>query len=947
MNEIISDLCVLNNEDFRTNSKMKIEGNTAYCQFIERGDTHLVSYMVENNTVAKGVKTTIKLDGWDRVSYVAFGSISSEGFHHIKVPNVIIGEAFDIEFLFDDLIFTKVNCQVAPASINGFKWFIKGTPSEGKGYLEIKTFSLIWNESEQIPIQYEIKNELTDLVLQYLKKNFRDYKHDSLIYLSSGDCPMPGRKVLKWSAESAHPAELESVNTFRFAWHGLHLPASLLIYGIEENEALAIYSAKTLAENWIRNNLIEKSMDAKFTWYDHGTAERLLFFLLLWDCGQKYKFEYRFTALLASALQAHIRLLNSEAFYAYNQPSRYHNHAWFQDLAVIAAAVAFENLSESKCWLSNALRRFEDQLKKLIVRDSGYAIFVENSIGYHHGVQRLAECIGQLVEMNCPTSEITQIAKELVKWSEFFRYPDDRTPAQGDTFRLSPRIGSELRRGMPFDTPSVVVLETAGYAVIKGNHENKPFVICFMASSLCKTHKHEDNLSFTLWFDGIEWLVDPSFYSHEYSQELPSYLRSACAHNCISIPGRHYTIEPGNAKVSGAEESGLYSIKSKHTSYKDIIVSREINGELEVLSLKISDCVSSDTDLVAYLNHHVSENVLVTHCGQEIALSHADSEFEIVFSFDNEFTCAETATNKKVVGLGFMQSASSDVVRHKLRSNRICSWKLFARKKHVVLNMIQRTETLVTSQTQSSKEQPALLKIGLIGSCVSRDFISKIPNCSVNYYARTSFISLNAPKISLPPVELNIPGNFEKRMVQADLDKSMFETFKNAELDCILIDFIDERFDIIKYSGSYFTRSNYLVSSGFLDTLKNFQTIRRGNAHELWYEACGHVCSFLKSIGKPIILNKVWWAEHYKDSDSGNIVKFNEPELALAKESNLFLSRYYNCFQNFIPDALVIEPEQSLIYSDFAHKWGRDFFHFSDEYYEDVANKFLALKRSF
>ncbi|MFP3449976.1 hypothetical protein SB765_34160, partial [Pseudomonas sp. SIMBA_067] len=67
--------------------------------------------------------------------------------------------------------------------------------------------------------------------------------------------------------------------------------------------------------------------DRKFAWYDHGTAERLLAFLLIWDIGVRQQFEHRFMVRLRSAIFKHAQLLASEMFYASHQASRYHNHA--------------------------------------------------------------------------------------------------------------------------------------------------------------------------------------------------------------------------------------------------------------------------------------------------------------------------------------------------------------------------------------------------------------------------------------------------------------------------------------------------------------------------------------------------------------------------------------------------------------------------------------------
>jgi hypothetical protein len=86
----------------------------------------------------------------------------------------------------------------------------------------------------------------------------------------------------------------------------------------------------------------------------------------------------------------------SELFYASHQPTRYHNHAWFQDIALMATALAMKDFPCVEHWLETSISRLTDQLEQLIVRDKGYAVFVENSIGYHRGVQRLVEFAGEL-----------------------------------------------------------------------------------------------------------------------------------------------------------------------------------------------------------------------------------------------------------------------------------------------------------------------------------------------------------------------------------------------------------------------------------------------------------------------------------------------------------------------------------------------------------------------
>lgn len=287
------------------------------------------------------------------------------------------------------------------------------------------------------------------------------------------------------------------------------------------------------------------------------------------------------------------------------------------------------------------------------MRDGGYAIFVENSIGYHHGVQKLAEVVGALVQLSGRDTEIPQVAQELTAWSDFLRYPDGRVPAQGDTFRLPPRTGNDIRRGKPWEKPGCTVLPKAGYAVVKGNHDNKPWMLCLFNTSLSETHKHEDNLSITFWFDGIEWLIDPSFYSHEYDQKIPQYLRSAAAHNTISIEGAEFDINQADTQLINNKPNftSEFSLTASHNAFKNYTVKREIEGSLDKLDFRVNDCVSGTAKVPASLSFIVGENIKLSSEGGVLIMEAEGSDYTVNINLGR----ADMNIDQKPIGVGFMQ----------------------------------------------------------------------------------------------------------------------------------------------------------------------------------------------------------------------------------------------------------------------------------------------------
>lgn len=650
-------------EGFVGRAELSLEKWGVAARFIGEEDSYIVSYRLPEVCMAAGIAATLRLRGWSEVKYLAVGYTLEGKYCHIKCMNVREDAWVDVGFRHDDIIF-KLQNSTANRKLNevsDIKIFLKGTPCEQGGHIDIAGLSC---PVDSIPATDtligeggKIPDDVLELIIGYLKRSFRDYRHQAVAFMRTGDCPVPGKKQLSWQQHEPQPKELAEVSTYRFSWHAQHPAIQLLLLAEDTKELAPVLAARSLIEQWLVSSFYQEDQDIKYAWYDHGTAERLLAFLLMWQQAVQHKMDVRFLTQLKYAIFKHAELLSSEAFYAYNQPGRYHNHAWFQDAALVAAALSFPECEYASRWLDTAIARFDDQLKTLIVRDSGYAIFVENSIGYHHGVQRLAEFAGNLVALSGRESEITKISQELVAWSDYFRYPDGRSPAQGDTFRLVPRTGEDIRRGQPWITPGCTVLTKAGYAVVKGNHDGKPWMLCLFNTSLSKTHKHEDNLSITFWFDGIEWLTDPSFFSHEYSEEIPAILRSTLAHNNLYIEGAEYSIEPGLTSLESLPAGQGFSFKGRSCAYKNVDVFRTVSGDLDKINIRFKDAAVGEEALekLAKLNFVLGEGVRPEVYNNYVVLKSPDSAYNLSFDFFEGHQ--GFSSDSFHAGLGFLQSS--------------------------------------------------------------------------------------------------------------------------------------------------------------------------------------------------------------------------------------------------------------------------------------------------
>lgn len=656
--------------------------------------------------IGNGVSVRFRLRNWKSLRYVGVGYTHESVFRHVKITNAARNRWIDFSIGHRDLAFGLQNDWARPdaCEIGDIRLYFKGTPSHEGAAVDVQSV-WCWREQEgEVPgldsvpgkvlagsaASFEeesvVPAELLEVIYRYLNKCFRSADEQAKAFLSEGTCPLYGETALAWPLDSALPTDLASVGTYRFSWHALHPATILMVFSHNGGGVAPLFAAREFLTNWLERSYYQPDADKKFAWYDHGTAERLLAMVLMWAVGIQHKFDDRFMSRLRSAIFRHGQLLESELFYASHQPTRYHNHAWFQDLALMATALAMPDFRCSNRWLEIALARLTDQLDTLIVRDNGFAVFVENSIGYHQGVQRLVEFAGDLVSLTGRESHIPAIAKELSQFSDFLRYPDNRAPAQGDTFRRANASGADVRRIKAYADPKCVILPRAGYGIVKGDHEGIPYMLTVLATSLCRTHKHEDNLSFTLFFDGLEWLIDPSFYSHEYAAPVPAYLRSAVAHNALVILGRKYSIDPGVAILSGGSESQIFFLQGEHRAYEDIVVKRSLTGRIDRLDFDILDVAEAEDGF------HGDNLCLMLHCGEQVGaelngenliLSHPDSKYclSIRLPSDNCRVLRGITEGDQIGGVtghGFMQSTAINTVECRVPFGVRLDWKILA-----------------------------------------------------------------------------------------------------------------------------------------------------------------------------------------------------------------------------------------------------------------------------
>lgn len=225
-------------------------------------------------------------------------------------------------------------------------------------------------------------------------------------------------------------------------------------------------------------------------------------------------------------------------------------------------------------------------------------------------------------------------------------------------------------------------------------------------------------------------------------------------------------------------------------------------------------------------------------------------------------------------------------------------------------------------------------KILILGSCVSRDVFElaeKNEYKILSYLARTSFASA-FHNIKTTDIDTSsIKSAFQKRMVDCDLFKNTSQTILENDFDWLIIDLIDERFDIfISESNEVFT-----LSSEFKDNCTHSKQglILHPNSMEFfekWKLGWDNFISLAKEHNflNKIVLNKVFWTNI--TTDGKNVVKDNYQ--SWIDNNNLWLSRLYDYIEKK-SEINIIEPPISILIADNEHKWGLQPYHYSRTVY--------------
>jgi hypothetical protein len=249
-------------------------------------------------------------------------------------------------------------------------------------------------------------------------------------------------------------------------------------------------------------------------------------------------------------------------------------------------------------------------------------------------------------------------------------------------------------------------------------------------------------------------------------------------------------------------------------------------------------------------------------------------------------------------------------------------------------------------------------RIAILGSCITRDLWpirgEGLPQLA--YVSRTSFPGLLTPPVRdfaaapTPPADLHA---HEYGALVADFRKTALARLVAYRPTHLILDLIDERFDLLAVERALVSVSGELVRSGHLD--RNLQ----GRSHRVsrlsaacdrvWSEAAGEFAAVVRATAlrdATLILHSARWATHVRGAD-GRETPIRDVEIVTGQgvniaDYNALLARQEAALKALAPPLMVVSAPTHQV-ADANHRWGLSPFHYVPEYYAEIGRQLAAL----
>ena len=456
-------------------------------------------------------------------------------------------------------------------------------------------------------------------------------------------------------------------NSYQLYLHALH-SLSYLTNAFEETGDLRyLEKGKQILTSWRKYEATNP--ENMFLWYDHSVANRtqtlIYYYLIAKDYVYLEENEYR------KLLERHAEYLMEDENYRKN------NHGIMMDKALIMLGIVFD-VDDSKGYTQKGLQRLRDCFHHSF---SYKGVHLENSPEYHAFVHKMLLSIEQYLNENGLSLGESVIAGfELI--DGYYRYitkPDGKFPMIGDT--------KDMKSPKPEKKYDAFCDQIAGIVIFQSENledASKSTWMSFVCGFGTLTHKHFDDLSFTLAYKGKDIFIDSGKYGYGSSPER-KYLRSPLAHSIITVANQHKYSQDEEGKEGDDEisittftDNKVYShVKGINNAYKNVKIERSIFFFKPDLFVIVDKALSTNDKKHTFLqNFNLDPHIIVESISDKVVelLSEQDKiivEQNIQIN-DVKLHVADRDTPRAVISKKSAQLTDTNQIEFSKRGKKAC-----------------------------------------------------------------------------------------------------------------------------------------------------------------------------------------------------------------------------------------------------------------------------------
>lgn len=235
-------------------------------------------------------------------------------------------------------------------------------------------------------------------------------------------------------------------------------------------------------------------------------------------------------------------------------------------------------------------------------------------------------------------------------------------------------------------------------------------------------------------------------------------------------------------------------------------------------------------------------------------------------------------------------------------------------------------------------------KIGIFGSSnlnrIFRNLVLEYEphKLETPIYNFSSIISLASDSCYRDNISIFHEKTFRENMVKKDWLK-LFWGNNNCGLKYLIMDFVDERYDIIEKDGFYYTRSEAFEETYIDEPIIPYAVIKRASEQygDLWERQCK---KFIERLNLCMPECKIILVELYlTDLYGTNEKKWKWKNQTYINNMNNILKQYYSIIKDLARNLIVISVEKEKMYTDEKFIYGCYPWHYNDNLYIELTSK--------